>query len=133
MTIRVLHALVLLVTVRNVPILPLTTLTDPIKPRSVLLISFNDGNGYGSVDGNSGGYGAGSGGSNDGSGFGSVGGNGGGSDRVEVVVQAVNMVKMAAVMVMDGMVVAMVLVQAAGKGVGTAAMATAGAGAGALA
>nr|XP_027082546.1 keratin, type II cytoskeletal 1-like [Coffea arabica] len=35
--------------------------------------------GYGSVDGNGGGYGAGSGGSNDGSGYGSVGGNGGGS------------------------------------------------------
>ena len=77
-TIRSLNALVLLVAVRNISILPLTTLMDLIKPRSVLLISFNDGSGHGSVDGNGGGYGVGSGGSNDSSGYGSVGGSGGG-------------------------------------------------------
>ena len=49
---------------------------------------------------------------------------------MEVVVQVVNMVQVAVVMVVDGMVVAMVLVQAAGKGVQAAAMAMAGAGAG---
>ena len=52
---------------------------------------------------------------------------------VGLVGQGVSMVLVVGVIVVDGMVVAIVLVQAAGRGVGTAAMAMAGAGAGALA